>query len=62
MAVVSSDVVATAASVVGTMLLLNAIAAILALYPRHRSGAGRGMLSQSAIQVRVEAARGDKGR
>lgn len=51
MPVISGGVVATAANVVGTMMLLNAVGATLALFPRRGPGRERGLLSQSAIQV-----------
>lgn len=48
----STDAVATAASLVGTILLLNLFGALLALYPRgSRPGDERGMLKQNGIQV-----------
>ena len=53
MVTLSSDAAATAASLVGTILLLNVFGALLALYPRgSRPGEERGTLKQSGIQVR----------
>lgn len=50
---ISAGVVATAASVVGTTLLLNIVGAALALYPRRGPGRERGLLTQDSIKVRI---------
>lgn len=54
MVLISGDAVATAASLVGTILVLNVFGATLALYPRPKQpGEERGLLKQSGIQVRL---------
>ncbi len=51
MAVISGALVATAASAVGAMLLLNLIGIVLAIYPRRDGGKEHGLLTQQSIST-----------